>query len=148
MQRSTIAYAQTVADQHRTQHHVEVDPDDVSLVDRLAMVYDEPYADSSAIPTYRVCELARKTVTVALSGDGDENFGGYRLSLAHQQERLRSLLPLQLRRPVFGLPANSIPRPWGAAGVPRRRLSRRCAQLSGSLFHGFPFCTTVCAATV
>jgi asparagine synthase (glutamine-hydrolysing) len=82
-----------------------VDPDDVSLVDRLSMVYDEPYADSSAIPTYRVCELAKKTVTVALSGDGgDENFGGYRRYRGHiNEERLRSLLPLQVRRPVFGL---------------------------------------------
>jgi len=74
------AYAQTVAERYRTQHHVEqVDPDDFSLVDRLATMYDEPYADSSAMPTYRVCGLARKTVTVALSGDGgDESFGGYR----------------------------------------------------------------------
>jgi asparagine synthase (glutamine-hydrolysing) len=100
------AYAQRVAEQYRTQHHVEqVDPDDVSLVDRLAAVYDEPFADSSAIPTYRVCELAKKTVTVALSGDGgDENFGGYRRYRWHvNEERLRSRLPLRLRRPMFGL---------------------------------------------
>jgi asparagine synthase (glutamine-hydrolysing) len=99
-------YAKTVADQYHTQHHVEqVDPDDISLVDRLAMVYDEPYADSSAMPTYRVCELARKTVTVALSGDGgDESFGGYRRYRWHvHEEKLRSALPLGLRRPVFGL---------------------------------------------
>ncbi|HTF19062.1 MAG TPA: XrtA/PEP-CTERM system amidotransferase [Chryseolinea sp.] len=100
------AYAQIVADRYRTRHHVEkVDPDDISLVDRLATVYDEPYADSSAIPTFRVCELARKTVTVALSGDGgDENFGGYRRYRWHvHEERLRSMLPLQLRSPAFGL---------------------------------------------
>jgi asparagine synthase (glutamine-hydrolysing) len=100
------AYARTVAERYRTQHHVEqVDPDDFSLVDRLATMYDEPYSDSSAIPTYRVCELARKTVTVALSGDGgDESFGGYRRYRWHvNEERVRSLLPLQLRRPMFGL---------------------------------------------
>jgi asparagine synthase (glutamine-hydrolysing) len=100
------AYARTVADRYHTQHHVgQVDPDDFSLVDRLASLYDEPYADSSAIPTYRVCELARKTVTVALSGDGgDENFGGYRRYRWHlNEERVRSLLPLGLRRPAFGL---------------------------------------------
>jgi asparagine synthase (glutamine-hydrolysing) len=100
------AYARMIADRYHTRHHVEqVDPDDFSLVDRLASLYDEPYADSSAIPTYRVCELARKTVTVALSGDGgDENFGGYRRYRWHlNEERVRSLLPLGLRRPLFGL---------------------------------------------
>ncbi len=100
------AYAQAVAGRYRTQHHVEqVDPDDFSLVDRLANMYDEPFADSSAMPTYRVCKLARKTVTVALSGDGgDESFGGYRRYRWHvNEERVRSLLPLQLRGPVFGL---------------------------------------------
>ena len=99
-------YAQRVADLYRTNHHVEqVDPDDVSLVDRLANVYDEPYADSSAIPTYRVCELARKTVTVALSGDGgDESFAGYRRYKWHlNEERVRSRLPLGIRQPVFGV---------------------------------------------
>ena len=107
------AYAQMVADQYRTQHHVEqVDPEDFSLVDRLARVYDEPYADSSAMPTYRVCELAKKTVTVALSGDGgDENFGGYRRYRWHvNEEQIRSLLPLQLRRPVFGLLGHLYPK--------------------------------------
>jgi asparagine synthase (glutamine-hydrolysing) len=99
-------YAQTVAQRFNTQHRVEqVDANDFGLVDKLATLYDEPYADSSAMPTYRVCELARKTVTVALSGDGgDESFGGYRRYRWHvNEERVRSLLPLQLRKPVFGL---------------------------------------------
>jgi asparagine synthase (glutamine-hydrolysing) len=113
------AYAQAVAERYRTQHHVEqVDPDDFSLVDRLARLYDEPYADSSAIPTYRVCELARRTVTVALSGDGgDENFGGYSRYRWHvNEERVRSLLPPRLRRPFFGLLGQSYP---NAAWAPR-----------------------------
>jgi asparagine synthase (glutamine-hydrolysing) len=100
------AYAQQIATRYATRHRIEqVVEDDFSLIDRLANVYDEPYADSSAIPTYRVCELARKNVTVALSGDGgDENFAGYRRYRFHMyEERLRSLLPLPVRKPVFGL---------------------------------------------
>jgi len=99
-------YAQQVAAQYHTRHHVErVDTDDFDLIDTLARVYDEPYADSSALPTYRVCQLARKHVTVALSGDGgDESFGGYRRYRLHMiEERIRQPLPLALRRPVFGL---------------------------------------------
>jgi asparagine synthase (glutamine-hydrolysing) len=99
-------FAQLVADRYRTRHFVErVASDDFDLVDRLAGIYDEPYADSSAIPTYRVCQLARKHVTVALSGDGgDENFAGYRRYRMHlMEERLRATLPLGVRRPVFGL---------------------------------------------
>src|SRR5262245_37346886 len=99
-------YAALVAQRYHTNHRVErVDPDDFDLIDELVNVYDEPYADSSAMPTYRVCELARRQVTVALSGDGgDENFAGYRRYRWHRhEERVRSLLPLALRRPVFGL---------------------------------------------
>ena len=100
-----VAYAQQVADRYRTNHHVEtVAAGDFGLVGQLARVYDEPYADSSALPTYRVCELARKHVKVALSGDGgDEHFAGYRrYRWFRYEERMRSVLPLMLRRPLFG----------------------------------------------
>ena len=98
-------FAQMVADRYHTRHNVErVQSDDFSLVSILAGLYDEPYADSSAIPTYRVCQLARKHVTVALSGDGgDESFGGYRRYNFHlREEQLRKVLPLPVRRALFG----------------------------------------------
>lgn len=99
-------FAKAVADRYHTNHHVEtVHSDDFDLIDTLAALYDEPFADSSAIPTYRVCELARKHVTVALSGDGgDEGFGGYRRYRMHlQEDRLRSCIPAGLRKPLFGM---------------------------------------------
>jgi asparagine synthase (glutamine-hydrolysing) len=98
-------YAAKVAAQYHTRHHLEIiDADDYGLVDQLAALYDEPYSDSSAIPTYRVCELARKQVTVALSGDGgDENFAGYRrYRYAMAEENVRSRFPSALRESVFG----------------------------------------------
>ncbi|MDD5125596.1 XrtA/PEP-CTERM system amidotransferase, partial [Methylovulum sp.] len=98
-------FAAQVAERYHTAHRVEqVDPDDFSLIDQLAGLYDEPYADSSALPTYRVCELAKKQVTVVLSGDGgDENLGGYRRHRWHTyEEQMRSWLPDSLRKPVFG----------------------------------------------
>ena len=99
-------FARQVAERYQTNHFVDtVESDDFDLIDTLARLYDEPYADSSAIPTYRVCQLARKHVTVALSGDGgDESFGGYRRYKLHMMEEgMRSALPLGVRRPLFGM---------------------------------------------
>ncbi|MEZ5501976.1 MAG: amidotransferase 1, exosortase A system-associated [Halioglobus sp.] len=98
-------FAREVARRYGTNHLERiVASDDFDLLDTLAALYDEPYADSSAIPTYRVCQLARERVTVALSGDGgDENFAGYRRYRWHMnEERLRGLLPLGIRKPIFG----------------------------------------------
>jgi asparagine synthase (glutamine-hydrolysing) len=97
-------YARMVAERFGTCHAVEqVDHADVSLIDRLAAIYDEPYADSSSLATYRLCELARRHVTVALSGDGgDENLAGYsRYPAQLLKSRIRALLPAGVRRPLF-----------------------------------------------
>ena len=118
------AFAKTVADRYRTNHRVEtVSSDDFDLIDTLAHLYDEPYADSSAIPTYRVCQLARKHVTVALSGDGgDETFGGYRRYKLHMmEERMRASLPEGVRRPVFGLLGRLYPKADWAPRVLRAK---------------------------
>jgi asparagine synthase (glutamine-hydrolysing) len=96
-----LVVARAKQSDHKTQ---VVDAADYSLLDHLIDVYDEPYADSSAIPTYRVCALARQHVTVALSGDGgDENFIGYRrYRLFAAEEAVRSRLPLGVRSALFG----------------------------------------------
>jgi asparagine synthase (glutamine-hydrolysing) len=117
-------YAQQVADRYHTAHRREiVASDDFDLIDTLARLYDEPYADSSAIPTYRVCQLARKNVTVALSGDGgDESFGGYRRYRFHlMEEKLRSTFPLGVRRPVFGALGRAYPKADWAPRVLRAK---------------------------
>ncbi len=106
-------YAESVAQRYGTAHHVEqVEVGDFDLIDRLAEIYDEPYADSSALPTYRLCEMARKHVTVALSGDGgDESLAGYRRYQTFLREnRLRSRVPDIMRRPLFGTLARLYPR--------------------------------------
>jgi asparagine synthase (glutamine-hydrolysing) len=77
---------------------------DAAATLRLPLVYDEPFADASALPTMQLCALARQEVTVALSGDGgDELFAGYRRHRWHlYEERVRAALPAWLRRPLFG----------------------------------------------
>jgi asparagine synthase (glutamine-hydrolysing) len=80
-----LEHARRVADQYGTDHHeFVVRPDGVSILDRVIGHFDEPFADSSAIPTWYVSEVARRHVTVVLSGDGgDELFGGYDRYLPH-----------------------------------------------------------------
>jgi len=106
-------YAEAMARRYRTHHRSKrVDPEAFDLLDRLARMYDEPFGDSSALPTFRVCAAAREHVTVALSGDGgDELFAGYRRYLWHsKEERLRGLLPGAVRRPLFGALAAVYPK--------------------------------------
>ena len=98
-------YAARIAERFATDHRSRiVSPDDFGAVGQLAAMFDEPFADASALPTWRVCELARETVTVALSGDGaDEAFAGYRRHrFQHGEDRLRGLVPQALRGPLFG----------------------------------------------
>ncbi|HEV8505016.1 MAG TPA: asparagine synthase (glutamine-hydrolyzing), partial [Chitinophagaceae bacterium] len=68
-----LIYANEIAKQYGCEHHEQiVEPESVSLLPKLVNAYDEPYADSSAIPTYYVSKMAREYVTVALSGDGGD----------------------------------------------------------------------------
>ncbi|MGR9105938.1 MAG: asparagine synthase (glutamine-hydrolyzing) [Gammaproteobacteria bacterium] len=72
-------YARMVAERYGTDHlELVIRPDAIGILDKLVWHYNEPFADSSAIPTYYVSEVARQAVTVVLNGDGgDENFLGY-----------------------------------------------------------------------
>lgn len=94
-----LPYAAQVASRYGTDHTEEIaTPDLVDLAPRIAKHFGEPFADSSAIPTWLVSELARRSVTVALSGDGgDELFAGYSwLRMNRLVNRLRAL-PKPLR---------------------------------------------------
>ena len=122
-------YAREVAALFKTDHHERiVSADQFGEIDRIASIFDEPFADASALPTLRVCELARENVTVALSGDGaDEAFAGYRRQLFHaREEQARSVMPRALREPVFG----TLGRIWPKADWAPRPLRAKTTLLS------------------
>ena len=108
-----LDYAREVAGRFKANHHEQmVRPDAVGVVEKLVWHYDEPFADSSAIPTYYVSKAAREHVTVALSGDGgDENFAGYRRYYFDKRENMmRTLLPRAVRETIFGALASLYPK--------------------------------------
>jgi asparagine synthase (glutamine-hydrolysing) len=101
-----LIYADKIAKKYSCEHHEQiVEPESISLLPKLVNAYDEPYADSSAIPTYYVSKMAREYVTVALSGDGgDELFAGYD-SYARYKKIYSSLLNFKssfLNKMVWG----------------------------------------------
>jgi asparagine synthase (glutamine-hydrolysing) len=91
-----LEHARTVARHFGTDHHeFVVKPDGLSILEDLISHFDEPFADSSAIPTWYVSEIARRHVTVVLSGDGgDELFGGYDRYLPHPRVAAFDRLPV------------------------------------------------------
>jgi|HubBroStandDraft_6_1064221.scaffolds.fasta_scaffold04622_3 asparagine synthase (glutamine-hydrolysing) len=98
-------FARKVAEQFHTDHHEQVvRPNALDVLNKLVWHYDEPFADSSAIPTYYVSQVARQYVTVALGGDGgDESFAGYRRYYFDRFEnQMRGFIPAPLRKTVFG----------------------------------------------
>ena len=106
-------YARAVAERFGCDHAARVvSPDDFAHIDTLAAMFDEPFADASALPTWRVCQLAREQVTVALSGDGaDEAFAGYRRHVfLSAEERVRRWVPAGIRAGLFGTAGRLYPK--------------------------------------
>jgi asparagine synthase (glutamine-hydrolysing) len=121
-------FARQVSEYLHTDHHERfVTPNTIETIKKLVWHFDEPFADPSALPTYYVSQVAREKVTVALSGDGgDENFGGYHRYLTDLREnRNRSILPLPVRRMVFGPLAAVYPRWYGAPRFLRAKSTLR-----------------------
>ncbi len=107
-------YAQQVAQAFHTDHReIVVAPRAAEILPTLVWHLDEPFADSSALPTYYLSRAARERVTVALSGDGgDETFGGYawRYGLNMLEHRVRRRLPAWLRHGLLGPLASAWPK--------------------------------------
>jgi len=118
---SELEYARRVAQHFGTEHHEEiVRPDAHADVPALVRQFDEPFADSSMIPTYYVSRSARQHVTVALTGDGgDELFAGYNRYIDPANVRAVERIPVSIRNALFSPVAHMLPE--GARGIDRLR---------------------------
>jgi asparagine synthase (glutamine-hydrolysing) len=118
-----LAYARQVANQYATQHNEFVaQPRALDVIEKIVWHLDEPFGDSSVLPTYYVSKLAKEVVTVALSGDGgDENYAGYirRYWLNRFEDRIRNGLPSLLRRSMLGPLGRTYPK-WDFLPAPLR----------------------------
>ena len=103
-------HAQRIADLHDTEHHhLILEPDVVSMVEDLTWYLDEPFGDTSAIPTYMVSKLAAEHVKVVLTGDGgDELFAGYDKYVVEDRERAYDRVPAVFRRAAAAV-GNAMP---------------------------------------
>jgi asparagine synthase (glutamine-hydrolysing) len=130
-----LDHARAVASALGSDHHeLVVEPDAADVLPRLVWHLDEPFADSSALPTYYVCRAARERVTVALSGDGgDELFAGYqrRYGLNRWERRMRERTPAWARAAVVA----PLGRVWPKADwLPRPLRARYFLQNVGTTF--------------
>jgi asparagine synthase (glutamine-hydrolysing) len=133
-----LPYARMVAQQFGAEHHVEViQSHAVDLAEQLVRHMDEPLADFSIFPTYLVSQLARRSVKVALSGDGgDELFGGYDTYVAQQMSRYYRWLPESLRHSYLpALLARARPRPAKKGLVNKAKRFVEGGALPGHLQH-------------
>ncbi len=112
---SELKYARRVAEHIGAEHHeFIVKPDAIEVLPTLIEHYGEPFADSSAIPTFYVSKETRKHVTVALNGDGgDETFAGYERYFAIQLAEKYKKIPSVLRKSLIEFPASFLPTPKG-----------------------------------
>jgi len=138
-------FARMIADRYATEHtELVVKPSVLDILPRLVWHYDEPFGDSSAVPSYAIAELTRQHVTVVLNGDGgDENFAGYDRYIVNRRAHRGDVIPLGWRRSAAALlgrlPASKRQRqPWrklavvaeAMAEVPERRYARWVGHLS------------------
>jgi asparagine synthase (glutamine-hydrolysing) len=130
--------AALVAARYGTTHRSEtVEVEACGLIDRLAEVYGEPFADASALPSYLLSGFTRRHVTVALSGDGgDELFAGYRRYPFHlAEERLKRRLPTAVRRHLVGPLAAAYPKlDWAPRAL---RAKATLEALAADTAHGY-----------
>jgi asparagine synthase (glutamine-hydrolysing) len=131
-------HARSVAAHLGTQHTelFVTSADALAVIPKLASLYDEPFSDSSQIPTYLVCQMARQHVTVALSGDGgDEMFAGYTRYLMAQQLWSRlSKVPMPLRKAAAKAALSVSPGAWNAIAAAPLALLGKSAGVANADF--------------